>query len=243
MKNRVFALLSILIVSGVSMSHAGLEIQGAASKSSSSKKIVKSKKSASSKVTVETYPAIEDAMVDDEPIVEIGVKPVPVNAPTTVELDSSSKAKALEERLALLEKKLGSTTTSVASPAPASPISTEVIGSSAAVTAPVAATQTTTKVVAAPKVVNEKFYPVAADKREQVIARLKLVESLIRESGRAYDYRAMTNSQLTAELKTIRAARAASEVKPDGAAPKTAPAPSEDPSHTPGDVLKIIFSE
>ncbi len=233
------SILCALIVLGAHSAFAGLQVQGEATKPSAAKsKVVKAKKtSPTSKVTVETYPAIEDMTYDDEPVVEIGTKPVQVTSPSVVELDAVSKTKAMEERIALLEKRLGETVqpAAIASPAPAAPVASTQTQPATLKTD----TVTTSAVVKSgpAKNTNEKFFPVAPEKREQVVARLKIIAALIRESGRAYDYRAMTTAQLETELKSVRAAAA------PNAPGKAAPQESQDPAKTPSDVLKIIFSE
>jgi hypothetical protein len=50
-----------------------------------------------------------------------------------------------------------------------------------------------------------KFETVPAEKREQILARMRLCQSLFEVSGRAYDYRSMTTGQLQNELDAIRA--------------------------------------
>jgi hypothetical protein len=50
-----------------------------------------------------------------------------------------------------------------------------------------------------------KFETVPAEKRAQILQRMRLCQSLFEESGRAYDYRSMTTAQLQEELNAVRA--------------------------------------
>ena len=55
----------------------------------------------------------------------------------------------------------------------------------------------------------EAFDPVPSPQREPVIRRLYLVEKLIREHGRAYDYRTITYAELLSILNQLRKEKAA----------------------------------
>ncbi len=57
----------------------------------------------------------------------------------------------------------------------------------------------------APATPARKFETVPAEKREQILARMRLCQSLFEVSGRAYDYRSMTTVQLQKELDAVRA--------------------------------------
>lgn len=50
----------------------------------------------------------------------------------------------------------------------------------------------------------EKFETIPAEKRVQVLRRMELCLSLIKETGRAYDYRVMTTAELEIELSAAR---------------------------------------
>ncbi len=64
------------------------------------------------------------------------------------------------------------------------------------------------------KKLTPKFDPVAPDQKESIIQRLKLIETLIRNHGQAYDYRVLTNAQLQKildELKPVLAPKVEEE--------------------------------
>jgi len=134
----------------------------------------KKKPTATAKATLEVYPAMEEVVIDEGEVTEIeGMRATPSTSISS--LDAQAKTKALEERMALLERKIA--TPSAEAPKPA------VARASSA----------------------EEFYVVPAGKADQLAGRLKLVEAILRESGRAYDYRTLTTRQLETELKKIRA--------------------------------------
>ena len=68
-----------------------------------------------------------------------------------------------------------------------------------------------------------KFEVVPAEKREQILERMHLCESLFEVSGRAYDYRTMTTAELRKELDAVRAGE-----RPVAAGNSAAP-PAPDP--------------
>lgn len=53
---------------------------------------------------------------------------------------------------------------------------------------------------------SEKFEVVPAERREEVMKRLQLCQTLILESGRAYDYRSMKTKDLEKELASLKSA-------------------------------------
>jgi hypothetical protein len=70
------------------------------------------------------------------------------------------------------------------------------------------------------------FEFVPAEKREQVLKRMQLCQSLFIETGRAYDYRSMTTRELETELVTVRQAKAVAVRRND---PNTLFKPVENP--------------
>lgn len=59
------------------------------------------------------------------------------------------------------------------------------------------------------KTASEKYEFIPAEKRIQVLRRMELCLSLIKETGRAYDYRVMTTEELEKELSAARSIRTA----------------------------------
>jgi hypothetical protein len=49
----------------------------------------------------------------------------------------------------------------------------------------------------------EAYDPVPSDQKDSIVRRLKLIEKIIREHGRAYDYRIHTNTELEAILAKL----------------------------------------
>lgn len=135
----------------------------------------KKKAAATAKATLEVYPALEEVVIDEGEVTEIEGMPATPKVARASSLDAQAKAKALEERLALLERKL------------ATPNSEPKV------------------TIVAKTIPSDQYYVVPTGKADQLAGRLKLVEALLRESGRAYDYRTMTTAQLEAELKKVRA--------------------------------------
>lgn len=51
----------------------------------------------------------------------------------------------------------------------------------------------------------QKFEFVPTEKRPQILKRIRICQSLFEETGRAYDYRSMTTTELEKELAAVRA--------------------------------------
>lgn len=143
------------------------------------------KKGPTARATLEVYPALEEIVIDPEnEVTEIEGMPATPATPSIATLDAQAKTKALEERLAVLEKKASA------------PIMTDSVKTQAS--APVA-----------PLIVEKRetlaYYPVPAGKTSQLTKRLRLVQAILEESGRAYDYRTVTTQKLEEILRQIRA--------------------------------------
>jgi hypothetical protein len=133
----------------------------------------RSKKQSSTRVTVETYPAIEG----DEETLEISVPRALSFAPPTPPKPKSEPLTA-------------SRTTRTAARAP-------TLGTATPISVPLSRKNPIVK-----------FEEVPVAKREQVLKRMQLCQSLFIETGRAYDYRTMTTRELETELVTVRQAKA-----------------------------------
>jgi hypothetical protein len=152
----------------------------------------RSKKQSSTRVRVETYPAIEG----DEETLEISV-------PRSLSVATPPPSRPAAPKVAATRKSMKATAnpTTLGTSVPASmplgrknPIST--------------------------------FEFVPAEKREQVLKRMQLCQSLFIETGRAYDYRSMTTRELETELVTVRQAKAVAVRRND---PNTLFKPVENP--------------
>lgn len=140
------------------------------------------KKSASTRITLETYPALEDGEIV-VPRTTTVVAMEPQNLPKPTKARKISKKSRPNKRV-------------------------QTLGAPAPVEAPISAPayvvndgDSETPAVAPAR----KFDTVPVEKRAQILKRMQICQSLFEESGRAYDYRSMTTAQLQKELDAVRA--------------------------------------
>lgn len=158
----------------------------------------KSKKSAKKAPAVETYPAMEDQEIIAEKSYSVPV--------LDDSLDGTAKTNALEERLLLLEKRYAQqdgvkkssqiAQNQIAVPAP--PVAEIMVASESASLKPVAAT--------APAATPD-YFEVPKDKNEMMAKRMKLAYAILKETGRAYDYRSHKTAELQSLLDAAKAAK------------------------------------
>jgi hypothetical protein len=150
----------------------------------------RAKKSTTTRVTIETYPAMEDGEI---------LVPRQTKIP-------SLEPKAIE-RVAKNTKR-GKSSGRVQTLGSPAPVSAPNSAPAAYVTndAGMDLTPVTTSMSsAAPAPAPEKFVVVPTEKRSQIMKRMNLCQDLFKVTGRAYDYRSMTTAELEAELRKVTA--------------------------------------
>ncbi len=160
----------------------------------------RTRKSTSTRVTIETYPAMENGEI-------VAPRPDKIPALDPDALPPPSGKIAKNTKSSRRVQTLGA-----AAPvaAPLSAPAEYVVNNTVPATAP------------APK-----FESVPSDKRGQILQRMRLCESLFEASGRAYDYRTMTTAELQRELEAVHSGERPIAAKNPEAAKSNAYAPAE----------------
>jgi hypothetical protein len=159
----------------------------------------KAKKTTSTRVTVEVYPAMEDGEIvvpkqASIPALEPAALP---SAPQVAEAPKAAPAKKLKSRAQARTN-----------------ARVQTLGAEAPVSTPIAAAPTRVARTAPPVTRATKFEVVPTEKRAEIVRRMNLCQTLFEESGRAYDYRIMTTQDLERELSAVRAGTAVAIQEP-----------------------------
>jgi len=141
------------------------------------------KKSASTRITLETYPALEDGEIV-VPRTTTVIAMEPQNLPKPMKTPKTAKKARSNKRVQTL-----------GAPAPVD----------APISAPAYVVNDGDSEPAAVAPTRRKFDTVPVEKRGQILKRMQICQSLFEESGRAYDYRSMTTAELQKELDAVRA--------------------------------------
>ncbi len=155
------------------------------------------KKAVTKRVKPEVYPAMEDGEVE---IPSEETRVVEIRQSTRISQSNAIPRAALPKRAIPAKPQTEKLAQSQGTPRRA-PRKTQIPASRSRVSADPADTsvQPARKVVA-----STQFEVVPSDKRDQVLKRIALCEELLKTSGRAYDYRTMTTSDLEKELAAVR---------------------------------------
>lgn len=159
----------------------------------------RAKKTATKRVPLEVYPALEDGEMEEEIVqtTRIAMEPAPAMPQKRYARPMTLRKAAPAKTTTTTVTTRTTTTKSHKNPSAPAAIDSESLGIEAPVSAPMMS-------AAAPI---RKFEEVPAEKQAQILKRMQLCEALLKVSGRAYDYRKMTTAQLEQELAAFQPGR------------------------------------